>query len=437
MKKHELKLLTSFVDGEIHPSMIGELNELLTQSPEARGLLALLKQDALMIRNQVPMECSFELTQKILAKIKERPVSRVARFNTNDGLTLKPWLSLMVVTSILAFTTFISFYSINVFLGMRQIEKSGSVDSVADAKDAGGAEGKFFEIPGSNNDSGSSNRLALNEKANILPIPPDSSGKDSNSSESRNIPAVKINELAGGNNGKDLLAAPANDTIKLIKVDPTLPWMLRKKDIDGELNGRLLSRVIGQDARIKIELSCKDNLAAFTQLKFNLNKMGYFVYSDVTTLMRLKNKNDKSAVNYMIYLENPSINEIAQLISQEKEKSTATKDAPKIPTLFWDAMVVSKLSPSDRKTIKSVLGFEPMDQGNSNSNGPINKSPEVPDSSRIGSQNSQKNKGPVFALSFTPNQSLANNPELKQYMDTFKPANSAGIKVLLVLRSEN
>jgi hypothetical protein len=33
MKKHELKLLTSFVDGEIHPSMIGELNELLTQSP--------------------------------------------------------------------------------------------------------------------------------------------------------------------------------------------------------------------------------------------------------------------------------------------------------------------------------------------------------------------------------------------------------------------
>jgi anti-sigma factor RsiW len=55
MKKHELKLLTAFVDGELPSSMQNEANELLQNSAEARELLRLLKQDALMIRNQVPM----------------------------------------------------------------------------------------------------------------------------------------------------------------------------------------------------------------------------------------------------------------------------------------------------------------------------------------------------------------------------------------------
>ena len=80
MKKHELKLLTAFVDGELPSSMQNEVNELLQNSAEARELLRLLKQDALMIRNQVPMECSYELTQKILAKIKVRPLSRICSF---------------------------------------------------------------------------------------------------------------------------------------------------------------------------------------------------------------------------------------------------------------------------------------------------------------------------------------------------------------------
>ena len=119
MKKHELKLLTAFVDGELPSSMQNEANELLQNSAEARELLRLLKQDALMIRNQVPMECSYDLTQKILNNIKVRPLSRIAHLNKRDDLMMKPWFSLVAVATILAVTTFISFYAVNTFLAMQ------------------------------------------------------------------------------------------------------------------------------------------------------------------------------------------------------------------------------------------------------------------------------------------------------------------------------
>lgn len=118
-EKHDLKLLTSYVDGELHASMQSELNELLQNSSEARELLRLLKQDALMIRNQVPMECSYELTQKILAKIKVRSLSRIGHLNKRDDLMMRPWFSLVAVAAILAVTTFISFYAVNAFLGVQ------------------------------------------------------------------------------------------------------------------------------------------------------------------------------------------------------------------------------------------------------------------------------------------------------------------------------
>jgi len=235
-----------------------------------------------------------------------------------------------------------------------------------------------------------------------------------------------------------LLAAPANETFNLIKVDAPLPWVLRKKDVDGEVSGRVLSKVISHDARLKIELSCKDNAAAFAQLKMNLNKMGYFVYSDVSTLMRLKNKNDKSPVNYMIYLENANVNDLAQLLGQEKP--TPVKDVAKVTSTssFWEALVVSKLSSNDRKTMKSVLGFEPTEQGGSSLNPtakPANESNEPIKGASL--QSLKKNKSPALAVSFTPTQNLVNSPEVKQYLETVKSSNQSGIKVLLVLRTEN
>jgi anti-sigma factor RsiW len=121
MKKHELKLLTAFVDGELPSSMQNEVNELLQNSAEAREFLRLLKQDALMIRNQVPMECSYELTQKILNNIKVRPLSRIAHLNKRDDLMMRPWFSLVAVAAILAVTTFISFYAVNAFLARRRL----------------------------------------------------------------------------------------------------------------------------------------------------------------------------------------------------------------------------------------------------------------------------------------------------------------------------
>jgi len=166
--------------------------------------------------------------------------------------------------------------------------------------------------------------------------------------------------------------------------------------------------------------------------------MGYFVYSDVSTLMRLKNKNDKSPVNYMIYLENANVNDLAQLLGQEKP--TPAKDVAKVTSKssFWEALVVSKLSSNDRKTMKSVLGFELTEQGGSSFNTtakPANESNEPIKGASL--QSLKKNKSPALAVSFTPTQNLVNSPEVKQYLETVKSSNQSGIKVLLVLRTEN
>ena len=435
MKKHELKLLTAFVDGELPSSMQNEVNELLQNSAEAREFLRLLKQDALMIRNQVPMECSYKLTQKILNNIKVRPLSRIAHLNKRDDLMMKPWFSLVAVAAILAVTTFVSFYAVNAFLAMQENEQGK------------GQLARSFNQNVENDKNAQADNLesiakaeqiAMQEKQNLLPVSPEQN-KENDKFANMRPPVGKKNKSADiASKGKELLAAPANETFNLIKVDAPLPWVLRKKDVDGEVTGRVLSKVISHDARLKIELSCKDNAAAFAQLKMNLNKMGYFVYSDVSTLMRLKNKNDKSPVNYMIYLENANVNDLAQLLGQEKP--ALAKDVAKVTSTgsFWEALVVSKLSSNDRKTMKSVLGFEPTEQGGSSLNTiskPANDSNEPAKGSSL--QSLKKNKSPALAVSFTATQNLVNSAEVKQYLETVKSSNQSGIKVLVVLRTEN
>ncbi len=435
MKKHELKLLTAFVDGELPSSMQNEVNELLQNSAEAREFLRLLKQDALMIRNQVPMECSYKLTQKILNNIKVRPLSRIAHLNKRDDLMMKPWFSLVAVAAILAVTTFVSFYAVNAFLAMQENEQGK------------GQLARSFNQNVENDKNAQADNLesiakaeqiAMQEKQNLLPVSPEQN-KENDKFANMRPPVGKKNKSADiASKGKELLAAPANETFNLIKVDAPLPWVLRKKDVDGEVTGRVLSKVISHDARLKIELSCKDNAAAFAQLKMNLNKMGYFVYSDVSTLMRLKNKNDKSPVNYMIYLENANVNDLAQLLGQEKP--ALAKDVAKVTSTgsFWVALVVSKLSSNDRKTMKSVLGFEPTEQGGSSLNTiskPANDSNEPAKGSSL--QSLKKNKSPALAVSFTATQNLVNSAEVKQYLETVKSSNQSGIKVLVVLRTEN
>ena len=435
MKKHDLKLLTSYVDGELHASMQSELNELLQNSSEARELLRLLKQDALMIRNQVPMECSYELTQKILNNIKVRPLSRIAHLNKRDDLMMRPWFSLVAVTAILAVTTFISFYAVNAFLAMQENEQAKG--QLARSSNKNVENDKNVQVDNSESIEKAA-QIAMQEKQNLLPVPPELNKENDKSAKMRPLVGQKNKSPDIASKGKELLAAPANETFNLIKVDATLPWVLRKKDVEGEVSGRVLSKVISHDARLKIELSCKDNAAAFAQIKMNLIKMGYFVYSDVSTLMRLKNKNDKSPVNYMIYLENANVNDLAQLLVQENP--TLAKDVAKVtPTSsFWDALVVSKLSSNDRKTMKSVLGFEPTEQGGSSLNTTSKPANDSTEPAKGGSlQALKKNKTPALAVSFTAAQNLVNSPEVKQYLETVKSSNQSGIKVLVVLRLEN
>ena len=435
MKKHELKLLTAFVDGELPSSMQNEVNELLQNSAEAREFLRLLKQDALMIRNQVPMECSYELTQKILNNIKVRPLSRIAHLNKRDDLMMRPWFSLVAVAAILAVTTFISFYAVNAFLAMQENEQAkgqlarSSNKNVENDKNAQANNSEAIE---------KAEQIAMQEKQNLLPVPPELNKENDKSANMRSLIVQKKQYSDIASKGKELLAAPANETFNLIKVDAPLPWVLRKKDVDGEVTGRVLSKVISHDARLKIELSCKDNAAAFAQLKMNLIKMGYFVNSDVSTLMRLKNKNDKSPVNYMIYLDNANVNDLAQLLGQEKP--TLAKDVAKATpaSSFWEALVVSKLSLNDRKTMKSVLGFEPTEQGGSSLNATAKPAIESIEPAKGGSlQSLKKNKSPALAVSFTATQNLVNSAEVKQYLETIKSSNQSGIKVLVVLRTEN
>jgi len=435
MKKHELKLLTAFVDGELPSSMQNEANELLQNSAEARELLRLLKQDALMIRNQVPMECSYDLTQKILNNIKVRPLSRIAHLNKRDDLMMKPWFSLVAVATILAVTTFISFYAVNTFLAMQENgQRKGQLarslnQNVENDKNAQADNSEAIE---------KASQIAMQEKQNLLPVPPELNKENDKSAKMRPLVGQKNKSPDIASKGKELLAAPANETFNLIKVDAPLPWVLRKKDVDGEVSGRVLSKVISHDARLKIELSCKDKTAAFAQLKMNLNKMGYYVYSDVSTLMRLKNKNDKSPVNYMIYLDNANVSDLAQLLGQEKPP--LAKDVAKGPSInsFWEALVVSELSSIDRKTMKSVLGFEPTEQGGSflnTTSKPVNESTEPTKGSSL--QSLKKNKSPALAVSFSATQNLVNSVEVKQYLETVKSNNQSGIKVLVVLRTEN
>jgi hypothetical protein len=435
MKKHELKLLTAFVDGELPSSMQNEVNELLQNSAEAREFLRLLKQDALMIRNQVPMECSYELTQKILNNIKVRPLSRIAHLNKRDDLMMRPWFSLVAVAAILAVTTFISFYAVNAFLAMQENEQGKAQLARSSNKNV---ENNNNALANNSEAIEKAEQIAMQEKQNLLPVPPELNKENDKSANMRSLIVQKKQSSDIASKGKELLAAPANETFNLIKVDAPLPWVLRKKDVDGEVTGRVLSKVISHDARLKIELFCKDNTDAFAQLKMNLNKMGYFVNSDVSTLMRLKNKNDKSPVNYMIYLDNANVNDLAQLLGQEKP--TLAKDVAKTTpaSSFWEALVVSKLSSNDRKTMKSVLGFEPTEQGGSSLNATAKPAIESIEPAKGGSlQSLKKNKSPALAVSFTATQNLVNSAEVRQYLETIKSSNQSGIKVLVVLRTEN
>jgi hypothetical protein len=381
------------------------------------------------------MECSYELTQKILNNIKVRPLSRIAHLNKRDDLMMRPWFSLVAVAAILAVTTFISFYAVNAFLAMQENEQGKAQLARSSNKNV---ENNNNALANNSEAIEKAEQIAMQEKQNLLPVPPELNKENDKSANMRSLIVQKKQSSDIASKGKELLAAPANETFNLIKVDAPLPWVLRKKDVDGEVTGRVLSKVISHDARLKIELFCKDNTDAFAQLKMNLNKMGYFVNSDVSTLMRLKNKNDKSPVNYMIYLDNANVNDLAQLLGQEKP--TLAKDVAKTTpaSSFWEALVVSKLSSNDRKTMKSVLGFEPTEQGGSSLNATAKPAIESIEPAKGGSlQSLKKNKSPALAVSFTATQNLVNSAEVRQYLETIKSSNQSGIKVLVVLRTEN
>ena len=407
----------------------------MQNSSEARELLRLLKQDALMIRNQVPMECSYELTQKILAKIKVRSLSRIGHLNKRDDLMMRPWFSLVAVAAILAVTTFISFYAVNAFLGVQANDLEKAKKSLSLSQNN---ETREKKLPANLNalETEKADQIAMLEKQNVLPVSPEIN-KDNEKSVKINLPLeTDKGPFTKGTQGKELLAAPANEAFNLIRIDAPLPWVLRKKEVSGEVSGKMLAKVINNETRLKIELSCKDNAAAFAQLKMNLSKMGYFVYSDVNTLMRLKNKNDKSPVNYMVYLENANANDLARLLGQEKP--ALSKEAAKVvaTTSFWEALVLSKISTNDRKTMKSVLGFEPAEQGGSFTNAtPPNETPESAKGDPL--QSLKKNKSSALAVSFPAAQNLVNSAELKQYLEATKSSSLSGIKVLIVLRTDN
>lgn len=412
LSENEKLLIAGMVDDQLSPAERINAERLIKCSPEAVHLLELLRKDSKEVQLLKTSKVPEGLSNRVLVKCRQNV--RGLRLSSSANSSWYQYAALMAAASVLFIVGGISYLCIQLFVNVSDPTNSGLANNENKEKSLEKAKPIF-----ATSDTNLIQDKALNEK-NMASAKPDLLKNEPDRSQ------IQSNEKARQKDG--LLAAPSHEIISLTKVETPFPLLVRGEDLANASESKFWSKTLKNEKSIRLEMVTKEPVRFLNQLKIQLGKNGFLSFSDVGTLVNLKNKSDKSALGHLVYFEINNPEELSSLLGRNlpstKEKEKASKAASKNGNaVALDWMVISAATPNDSKLLKSVVGVDLLDQKN--------------ESRPSGFDSKSKSVKNALVLTYSQGQSLATSSEVKQFIEARKFAVPGKLRVLLLLRAES
>ncbi len=412
LSENEKLLIAGMVDDQLSPTERINAERLIKCSPEAVHLLELLRKESKEVQLLKTSKVPEGLSNRVLVKCRQNV--RGLRLSSSANSSWYQYAALMAAASVLFIVGGISYLCIQLFVNVSDPTNSGLANNENKEKSLEKAKPIF-----ATSDTNLIQDKALNEK-NMASAKPDLLKNEPDRSQ------IQSNEKARQKDG--LLAAPSHEIISLTKVETPFPLLVRGEDLANASESKFWSKTLKNEKSIRLEMVTKEPVRFLNQLKIQLGKNGFLSFSDVGTLVNLKNKSDKSALGHLVYFEINNPEELSSLLGRNlpstKEKEKASKAASKNGNaVALDWMVISAATPNDSKLLKSVVGVDLLDQKN--------------ESRPSGFDSKGKSVKNALVLTYSQGQSLATSSEVKQFIEARKFAVPGKLRVLLLLRAES
>lgn len=437
------QLLTAYVDGEVSNRQRRLVARLLHRSAEARELLQKLQEDARALRRLPSASLPIDLTGPVLRTIAERRLTpgqrRAARMASSSSWAgpVAAWAVAATVLFVLGIASYLYF--------------AASLSSPSDSDRAGNAAEKS----------------SAREEAKAVPPPaveqnpsPAESDPPAPAAPDRpltvNPPQVvqRPEEQPKNPSPSPRPIPPSNQPVltdrlemfRLTRVSDILPEVFKLREFEQEATRKNLIAELGKDANYRLELPCSNGTRAFQRIESaaQARNIGLVVGKGVRERLKLK-----LLTSYVLYLENVTPEELTHFLRQiaaEDSKRAARKPAE----LQFDRLVLMRMTPQTHKELSTLLGVDPT--ATEPSSRPAGADPRKPLSDVTAQQVGQALAGQgaarpqpgktaarppehlALVLAYNPTRPSPSSEEIKQFLDSRKPARPGTLRVLIVLR---
>jgi hypothetical protein len=423
------ELLTAYVDGVLSGRQRRHALRLLRRSPEARRLLQLLQSDSDALIHLPRVHPDRDLSGPVLQKIAAgrplpfRPARRIAA-----PRAFPVWVGAAAAAAVLFVVASASYLFFS------------SLDHRAAPPVAHSNPNQTADVPKGTPpiDGPPAPQQGPNSKPNPAPVTPRTDDVANQKPSTPNSP-TSPGSAPPPEKEEPIFTSPfmeAFPDLKAVLPGTDVPSTFKLHDLDE----KKLAAALPKNA-LHVELPTVNANRAFERLQGVLKAHHVDLLIDATAAARLRHPNPKSQTNYVLYTEDLTAEELAQLLQQlgADDKQAAEK---KPGDGVFDALVVHPLTEGDHKILETLLGVDPTPIAPPKDAGPLGVDPRKPVSDQTGAQVAaalgQGKPGAdhaLLVLPYNPVRPKRDSAEIKRFLDERKPMRAGALQVLLVLRN--
>lgn len=439
------QLLTAYIDGELNDRQRQAVQRLLAKSAEARALLQQLQGHANVLRSLPRRKLHRDFSQQVLRTIAERRlrVSRRAALTHRPGLPA--WAGLAVAASVLfvvGIGTYFYFAASNQLENVRALAQERENTKPRERKNpAPEPAASVKEDPILPKEVKPRLPEQVEPPAKVVKEkPPVIFGPELPKERSKNDPLDSDFGSASPTPKMEVFEKVAN---------PRLSLVLQLKELEKLAQQERLRDKLKEDSAFLLALGCLESNRGFERLQAAMQAQGIKMVVDAYGQARLSRK---LTTHFLFYSENMTAEELAKILQQlggDEQKPDAKRT--------FDRLVVTHLTPSDRKELSMLLGAEVAHLPPINPSTPLGVDIRKPISAGTADQviKNLEGKGTprpepgkpvvikpperlVLVLPYNPvRTSPASSKEVKQFLDSRTERRPGTIQVLLILRGPN
>jgi hypothetical protein len=439
------QLLTAYVDGELSGRQRRHVQRLLHRSREARSFLRKLERDSKALRALPKPGIPEDLAPPVLHTIATRRLKPSRRQSATSPPVFPAWVGLAAAAAVLMVVGFGSYLY---FSSSLHQPTGASVARNGHPSPAIVGEQKDKEGPALTREIQGPPRPTPEERI-AQQSPPDAPSHQ----VAQNPPVKPVEGMPVPNPTREdpILTSGDKEMFKLEEVKISLPVTFKLRDFDQQVLHNQLMGELQKDKSFRMELPCRDGARALERLQSALKLHHVGLIIDQVAQRRLVNPQWKT--NYVLFFENITPEELASLLEQigvDDKKGLARRP----PDVRFDGhLVLTRMTPTDHKELSTLLGVDPTVIP-PRAAGPLGVDPRKPLSELTASQVTQALEGQggnprpgassqkpsdqmALVLAYNPVRPNSGSAQVKQFLDTRKPARPGTIQVLLVLRHTN